>query len=294
MTTIPRFHKELQEPTPSGITITEMEVPVAGANTYSSSTILVGKDYYDYSAVTMRPTIWALGNFAYHLPPTNPIQGQTWFDTEANCLKLLVGEDHSTSPDAWHPLKDIQLSAMRDTIVPDVDGVYKIGLTDSGVNNKKWGDVHVDDLISYNSFTIGGVSLQDLIPIDSANITNKSSVPGETVADAIDYLSAANLLADISAIENVYQNGGTYNLIPDTKRYRIHSDDNITINIDVLVDESVNMFQIISIGNGSITLTSGVGVTTIQNKAGTLATYIAFSRGSTLAVNTWRAFGNFI
>lgn len=63
----------------------------------STSLTLVGKNVIGYGNVQNDNFLWLLENFSNIDPPSNPIQGQTWFDSTSGTLRLKV-YDGST----WH------------------------------------------------------------------------------------------------------------------------------------------------------------------------------------------------
>jgi hypothetical protein len=61
----------------------------------STSVGLVGKNYVGYGETQNENFIHLMENFANTNPPSRPIKGQNWFDTQNNLLKLYDGENWS-------------------------------------------------------------------------------------------------------------------------------------------------------------------------------------------------------
>jgi hypothetical protein len=52
---------------------------------------LVGKNYIGYGELQQENFVWLLENFANDTQPTNPLEGQCWYDTANNALKVYDG-----------------------------------------------------------------------------------------------------------------------------------------------------------------------------------------------------------
>lgn len=52
---------------------------------------LVGKNYIGYGELQQENFVWLLENFANDTQPTNPLEGQCWYDTTNNVLKVYDG-----------------------------------------------------------------------------------------------------------------------------------------------------------------------------------------------------------
>lgn len=57
----------------------------------STSLGLVGRNYVGYGETQNENFLFLLENFAHASPPSRPLQGQTWFDSEANLLNVYDG-----------------------------------------------------------------------------------------------------------------------------------------------------------------------------------------------------------
>jgi hypothetical protein len=118
----------LQHSDPGNGTITVPDMP-PGINTVDTSLNLIGRGYPNYGIKTAENFLHLLENFAGPTPgPTNPIQGQLWFDNSTNTLKVNDGTN-------WTP----------------VSGQY-IGGTEptTGKTGDLWWDTTASQLKVYN------------------------------------------------------------------------------------------------------------------------------------------------
>lgn len=73
---------------PNGFSIDEGTL-----NDADTSLTLVGKDYFGYGEIIAQNSVDLLQNFASDDAPTNPVEGQIWFDTSTSLIKVLSGGD---------------------------------------------------------------------------------------------------------------------------------------------------------------------------------------------------------
>ena len=69
-------------------------------NTNSTSLALPGRNYAGYGSYLDTNFVHALENFANASPPTNPLQGQLWYNTNANTL-CVCPADGTTTASSW-------------------------------------------------------------------------------------------------------------------------------------------------------------------------------------------------
>jgi len=69
-------------------------------NTTSTSLGLPGRNYAGYGQYLDTDFVHVLENFASTTPPANPLQGQLWFDTNVNVLKVCPS-NYITSASSW-------------------------------------------------------------------------------------------------------------------------------------------------------------------------------------------------
>lgn len=75
----------------------ELVVLQDGTIDTTTSIGLVGRNYVGYGTQHNENFLFLLENFANNKPPSRPISGQTWFDTDNNSLNVYDGEK-------WHPV----------------------------------------------------------------------------------------------------------------------------------------------------------------------------------------------
>lgn len=88
----------------SPITVPDMP---PGINTVDTSLSLVGRNYPNYGQAISENFLHLLENFASQLQPTNPIEGQLWYDTSDPSEKKLKVFDGAT----WYPTNGVHKSA---------------------------------------------------------------------------------------------------------------------------------------------------------------------------------------
>ena len=76
-------------------------------NTQSTSLTLVGKNYPGYGEAVETDLVHILENFAGTAPPSNPIEGQLWFDTSDPNNKKLRVNDGGISGAKWTPINGV-------------------------------------------------------------------------------------------------------------------------------------------------------------------------------------------
>jgi len=108
-------------------TITVPDMP-PGINSVDTSLNLVGRAYPNYGQKFAENFLHLLENFASPLPPTNPIEGQLWFDTSDPAHKVLRIMDGTASAVRW----------------PSANGIYQQSSDPNVSYAVKNGDIWVD------------------------------------------------------------------------------------------------------------------------------------------------------
>lgn len=101
-----------------------------GVNNIDTSLSLIGRNYPNYGEKISQNFLSLLENFASPLPPSNPIEGQLWYDTSDLNNKVLRVMDGTADSTRW----------------PAVNGIYQQGSDprDVAVPGLRVGDIWVD------------------------------------------------------------------------------------------------------------------------------------------------------
>lgn len=132
-------------------------------DTNSTSLVLVGRNYPGFGAAFATDLVHLLENSASPTPPSNPIEGQLWFDTSDSTNKKLKINDGGINGTIWSP----------------VNGVFQ---QPEMPTNAKLGDIWVDtanqQLNFYNglSFTLVGPNYSSVTKTGSYSTTILDSV----------------------------------------------------------------------------------------------------------------------
>lgn len=151
----------------------------------STSLTLVGKNVIGYGNVQNDNFLWLLENFSNIDAPSNPIQGQTWFDSTSGTLRLKV-YDGST----WH--RNAVMSYSTSTAA-QVNGDFWWDTTNSILKIKTdVGYIAIGPTTSVASASrlANPVLINDVSFDGSADITIKSSTTNELIKGY--YLSGNN------------------------------------------------------------------------------------------------------
>jgi hypothetical protein len=144
-------------------------------NSQSTSLTLVGKNYPGYGEAVETDLVHLLENFAAISPPSNPIEGQLWFDTSDPNNKKLRINDGGANGAKWNP----------------INGVFQ---QPSEPTNVKIGDIWVDtgnqQLKIYNgsNFTLVGPNYSSTTRTGSypSSITDIYNVAHNVIINYID------------------------------------------------------------------------------------------------------------
>jgi hypothetical protein len=167
-------------------TITVPDMP-PGINTVDTSLNLVGRAYPNYGQKFAENFLHLLENFASPLPPTNPIEGQLWFDTSDPAHKVLRIMDGTASAVRW----------------PSANGIYQQSSDPNTSYAVKNGDIWVDT--NSNNLKIwNGLSWQIVGP----NSNTSDSLLTGSVVETINSITGASY----PVIKN-YVNGDVISII---------------------------------------------------------------------------------
>jgi hypothetical protein len=158
-----------------------------GINTVDTSLNLVGRAYPNYGQKFAENFLHLLENFASPLPPTNPIEGQLWFDTSDPAHKVLRIMDGTASAVRW----------------PSANGIYQQSSDPNTSYAVKNGDIWVDT--NSNNLKIwNGLSWQIVGP----NSNTADSLLTGSVVETINSITGASY----PVIKN-YVNGDVISII---------------------------------------------------------------------------------
>ena len=158
---------------------------------------LVGKDYFGYGEAVAQSFVDLLQNFASNTAPANPIEGQLWFDTNLNYLKIWNATTNDDTVGSWlsiDPSASGPTSVMDSTsTMHDVWVTYQNGQPVATFSSEADFAVHSSDsLYAYFPNIKTGVTL--------SNATNMKFHGTATTAEYAD-------LAEMYSSDVVYEAG---------------------------------------------------------------------------------------
>jgi hypothetical protein len=226
-----------------------------GVNNIDTSLSLAGKGYPNYAEKIAENFLKLLENFASPIPPSNPIEGQLWYDTSDQNKKVLRIMDGTADNVRW----------------PSATGIYQQGTDprESPISGLKVGDIWVDtsknQLKIYNSnawtligpLTSSGVSKTGVEPDEIEDTTGnnkfviKSYINGEIVSIIANetftpriVIEGFNILRPGINISN--KNSAIVNGIADTARFLEIAGRKYSSDRFLRKDDSSNLGQIIT------------------------------------------------
>jgi hypothetical protein len=127
-------------------------IPDGTINTSSTSLALPGRNYAGYGQYLDTNMVWLAQNFANTSPPANPLQGQLWYNTNANTL-LVCPADGTANANAWLALT-----------------------TTSSGGTTTFGSVSVTGNITSNNMTVTNGITADTITVRLATVTANATI----------------------------------------------------------------------------------------------------------------------
>jgi len=197
-------------------------IPDGQIDTTSTSVSLFGRNYAGYGQYIDTNFTHMLENFADNVPPSNPLQGQLWFDTNTNTLRVCPA-DGSTIADDWYTLTTINstgitsfdnitatgnISANNATVSYDLGAanIYCINLSTSA--NANIATANIGNLIVSGNLTPTGIKTDNYyyangvtIPFGYGNSNVANYLPtfaGTISAGTILVSGNANVTSNIS------------------------------------------------------------------------------------------------
>jgi hypothetical protein len=135
-------------------------IPDGTINTSSTSLALPGRNYAGYGQYIDTNMVWLTQNFANTSPPANPLQGQLWYNTNANTLYVCPA-DGTANANAWLALT-----------------------TTSSGGTTTFGSVTVTGNITSNNMTVTNGIAADTITVRLATVTDLATIANANVTAA--------------------------------------------------------------------------------------------------------------
>jgi hypothetical protein len=135
-------------------------IPDGTINTSSTSLALPGRNYAGYGQYIDTNMVWLTQNFANTSPPANPLQGQLWYNTNANTLYVCPA-DGTANANAWLALT-----------------------TTSSGGTTTFGTVTVTGNITSNNMNVTNGITADTIQVRLATVTANASIANANVTSA--------------------------------------------------------------------------------------------------------------
>jgi hypothetical protein len=135
-------------------------IPDGTINTSSTSLALPGRNYAGYGQYLDTNMVWLTENFANTSPPPNPLQGQLWYNTNANTLYVCPA-DGTANANAWLALT-----------------------TTSSGGTTTFGAVNVTGNITSNNLSVINGIQADTITVRLATVTANATIADANVTTA--------------------------------------------------------------------------------------------------------------
>ena len=216
---------------------------------------LVGRNYPAYGQYIAEDLIHLLENFASPVPPTNPVEGQLWYDNINRKLKFNNGLASSAN---WKPINGLYQQELEPT-----DAVLgDIWIDTANVLAKVYDGSNFNSLAGteYNSVTSTGLKLETVYdstnqPHNVVNIYINGEVYATISDDAFLTGEVSQYLTDIKPGLNI-RTDSAFNGTADAANYLVQSgnkiagnlfvrnDLNQTLNGQIIVAQDSNAFRI--------------------------------------------------
>lgn len=159
-------------------------------NTTATDLTLIGQNYIEFGLAQNENFVHILENFAAPTPPLHPIQGQLWYDTTNNQVKL------RTITDAWTGLADTAY-VQAQKVSPAFTGIPTAPTAAGGTQTNQ---------IATTAFVLGEISTIDLTPfarLDGAvftgNLAANTAPVGTVTTQVATTAFVRNLLDDTAS-----------------------------------------------------------------------------------------------
>lgn len=146
-------------------------------NTTSTSLGLPGRNYAGYGQPMDTNFVHMLENFSDTVPPDNPLQGQLWFDTNTNTLRLCPA-DGTTLASEWYTL-----TSTGNTGITTFNDIVVLGNASIGNHVSIGNDLNVANILCIN---LDATANANLATANIGNtITRVITTGGATITGAI-------------------------------------------------------------------------------------------------------------
>jgi hypothetical protein len=135
-------------------------IPDGTINTASTSLALPGRNYAGYGQYIDTNMVWLTENFANTSPPPNPLQGQLWYNTNANTLYVCPA-DGTANANAWLALT-----------------------TTSSGGTTTFGGVNVTGNVTSNNMSVINGIQADTLTVRLATVTANATIADANVTTA--------------------------------------------------------------------------------------------------------------
>jgi Peptidase_G2, IMC autoproteolytic cleavage domain len=179
-------------------------VPDGQINTTSTSVGLPGRNYVGYGQAVDTNFVHMLENFADTLPPSNPLQGQLWFDTNTNTLRVCPA-DGTAIASQWYTLASDAANANSTTTFSFINVTGNI----TGNNASFTGVLSTSSLTAIDISASGNITATSLT---TGNNTTSGTITGNwtltsgsrlqaTYADIAERFEAETMLEPGTVVE---------------------------------------------------------------------------------------------
>ena len=150
-------------------------------NTSSTSLQLPGRNYAGYGQYLDTNFVHQLENFASTTPPSNPLQGQLWYNTNANTL-CVCPADGTTTASSWITLAQSGSGGTTTFGTVNVTGTLTAGNLTTGGNVTGVNGIFTNISISANAnITTGNLTTANIGTTNTSLISTGSNSTGGTI-----------------------------------------------------------------------------------------------------------------
>ena len=195
-------------------------------NTSSTSLALPGRNYAGYGSYLDTNFVHALENFANASPPANPLQGQLWYNTNANTL-CVCPADGTTTASSWITLAQSGSGGTTTFGTVNVTGTLTAGNLSTGGNVTGVNGIFTNISISANAnITTANLTTANIGTTNTQLISTGANATGGTIQGTWT-LNGGGIANTVAGTSLLIQNGnlqigyagGTLGILTDNYRY---------------------------------------------------------------------------